>query len=81
MDIGLWNSVLHVVSVLGVLTTGAVIAFTSEYITKLVYVYQNDTLDGYIATVYPLSPVLNGTENEVDCQCVPRPPRRARGVC
>ena len=55
---------------LGVVTTGAVIAFTSEYITKLVYRDEMGTMDGYIARVYPLSPVTDGLPNEVNCQCV-----------
>jgi len=63
-DIGAWQQVLEVITFIGVLTNGAVIAFTGDFIDKLVYKYNhNHSLEGYISTLYPLSPLdpLNQT--------------------
>ncbi len=49
-DIGIWLPILNIISKLGVITNGAIIAFTSEFIPRLVYKYGygNGSLDGYV---------------------------------
>lgn len=49
-DIGIWLPILNIISKLGVITNGAIIAFTSEFIPRLVYYYGygNGTLHGYV---------------------------------
>lgn len=49
-DIGIWLPILNIISKLGVITNGAIIAFTSEFIPRLVYKYYygNGSLDGYV---------------------------------
>ena len=48
---GVWLNILHTISKLGVITNGLIIAFTSEFIPRLVYsLYYSPTgtLDGYV---------------------------------
>lgn len=49
-DIGIWLPILNIISKLGVITNGAIIAFTSEFIPRLVYFYGygNGSLHGYV---------------------------------
>ena len=50
-DIGIWLPILNIISKLGVITNGIIIAFTSEFIPRLVYkTYFSDdrTLKGYV---------------------------------
>ncbi|XP_061192079.1 anoctamin-4-like isoform X3 [Saccostrea echinata] len=49
-DIGIWFGILRGISAIAVVSNAAIIAFTSEFIPKLVYYYgysQNHTLAGY----------------------------------
>ena len=50
-DIGIWFAILDKVAIFSVLTNGVIIAFTSDFIPRLVYLYkkgENATLDGYV---------------------------------
>ncbi|RUS88406.1 hypothetical protein EGW08_003862 [Elysia chlorotica] len=50
-DIGIWFGILQGISAIAVMTNACIIAFTSEFIPKLVYRYAyspNDNLDGYV---------------------------------
>lgn len=49
-DIGVWYRILDSISKLSVITNGLIIAFTSEFIPRLVYQYQSPdhTLNGYV---------------------------------
>lgn len=50
-DIGVWYRILDSISKLSVITNGLIIAFTSEFIPRLVYQYYsspNHTLNGYV---------------------------------
>ncbi|XP_035826885.1 anoctamin-4 [Aplysia californica] len=50
-DIGIWFGILQGISRIAVVTNALIIAFTSEFIPKLVYRYSessNDSLEGYI---------------------------------
>ncbi len=49
-DIGIWLPILTIISKLGVITNGAIIAFTSEFIPRLVfkYGYGDGSLNGYV---------------------------------
>lgn len=49
-DIGIWLPILNTISKLGVITNGAIIAFTSEFIPRLVYQYGYGAgdLNGYV---------------------------------
>eukprot|EP00041_Stephanoeca_diplocostata_P039133 m.1590165 g.1590165 ORF g.1590165 m.1590165 type:complete len:1269 (+) comp25335_c0_seq17:274-4080(+) len=61
-NIGVWLSIFQFISFLGVLTTGLVMAVTSDWIPKLVFRDQFGTLDGYIAnTTVPFTKADNST--------------------
>ncbi|KAL0280787.1 UNVERIFIED_CONTAM: hypothetical protein PYX00_001978 [Menopon gallinae] len=50
-DIGVWFKILNSIGKLAVITNGFIIAFTSEFIPRLVYVFRvnsQGTLDGYL---------------------------------
>ncbi|XP_018567223.1 anoctamin-5 isoform X2 [Anoplophora glabripennis] len=47
-DIGVWYRILDSIGKLSVVTNGFIIAFTSEFIPKLVYLSQHHTLDNYL---------------------------------
>ncbi|XP_059176973.1 anoctamin-4-like isoform X2 [Physella acuta] len=50
-DIGIWFGILQGISTVAVMSNAAIIAFTSEFIPKLVYQYsysENNNLDGYL---------------------------------
>ncbi|KAJ8977505.1 hypothetical protein NQ317_017123 [Molorchus minor] len=47
-DIGVWYRILDSIGKLSVVTNGFIIAFTSEFIPKLVYISQHNTLDDYL---------------------------------
>jgi len=54
LDIGIWMPVLEFLSVFSVITNGLVIAFTSTYITKLVYYYNYaHDFSGYPVRTHP----------------------------
>ncbi|XP_044799852.2 anoctamin-9 isoform X5 [Bubalus bubalis] len=53
-DIGTWLQVLEVIGVLAVIANGMVIAFTSEFIPRVVYKYR-------------YGPCRRGAQSEVDC--------------
>lgn len=56
-DIGAWQQVIETITFIGVLTNGAVIAFTGDFMDKLVYRANNGgSMEGYIDTLYPRSP-------------------------
>jgi len=56
-NIGVWEGILHVVSILSVVTNGLVIAVTSSYITKRVYQDRVGSMNGYVEATHPLSPL------------------------
>jgi anoctamin-1 len=49
-NIGVWYRILDCISKLSVITNGFIIAFTSDFVPRLVYYYyySNQTLDGYV---------------------------------
>ncbi|CAK1600273.1 unnamed protein product [Parnassius mnemosyne] len=47
-DIGVWYRILDSIGKLSVITNGFIIAFTSEFIPRLVYQYSNGSLDQYV---------------------------------
>ncbi|ESO89283.1 hypothetical protein LOTGIDRAFT_106472, partial [Lottia gigantea] len=49
-DIGIWFGILRGISTIAVITNSVIIAFTTEFIPKLVYVYgyNNENLHGYV---------------------------------
>ncbi|KAJ8915650.1 hypothetical protein NQ315_003434 [Exocentrus adspersus] len=47
-DIGVWYRILDSIGKLSVVTNGFIIAFTSEFIPKMVYLSQHHTLDNYL---------------------------------
>jgi anoctamin-1 len=50
-NIGIWYRILDCISKLSVITNGFIIAFTSDFVPRLVYVLfysENKTLDGYV---------------------------------
>ncbi|XP_004346228.1 hypothetical protein CAOG_05555 [Capsaspora owczarzaki ATCC 30864] len=56
-DIGTWQAILTVVGGISVITNGFVIAFTSEFIPRLVYKDVHGSLNNYIQDSYPTAPV------------------------
>ncbi|XP_059486515.1 anoctamin-7-like isoform X2 [Neocloeon triangulifer] len=59
-NIGIWCKILHMLAHLAVISNGFLIAFTSEFLPKLMYQYEYDwDLKGYINFTLALSP--NGT--------------------
>ncbi|GFS12773.1 anoctamin [Elysia marginata] len=51
-DIGIWFGILQGISAIAVMTNASIIAFTSEFVPKLVYRYAyspSDNLDGYVS--------------------------------
>lgn len=62
-DIGVWFTILDSMAQLAVISNAFLIAFTSEFLPRLLYQYQyNSNLDGY--TNFSLSVSPNGTMNE-----------------
>ncbi|KAJ8319968.1 hypothetical protein KUTeg_001555 [Tegillarca granosa] len=62
-DIGVWFSILDALAQLAVISNAFLIAFTSEFLPRLLYQYQyNFDLEGYID--YSLSSSPNGTMNQ-----------------
>ncbi|CAG9825058.1 unnamed protein product [Phaedon cochleariae] len=49
-DIGVWYRILDSIGKLSVVTNGFIIAFTSDFIPRLVYLSQHNTLDNYLNT-------------------------------
>jgi len=49
-DIGLWQKVVEVLSVVAVISNGAVIAFSTQFVDRAVYTYNNGNLDGFVGT-------------------------------
>ncbi|VDK42122.1 unnamed protein product [Anisakis simplex] len=47
-DPGIWLSIIDTLSKAAVLTNAFVIAFTSDFIPRMVYLYTNPNLDGYV---------------------------------
>jgi anoctamin-1 len=48
-DIGVWYGIMDAIGKIAVISNAFIIAFTSNFIPKLVYMYDNDgTLDGYL---------------------------------
>jgi hypothetical protein len=71
-NIGLWQFALEAIGLLSVVTNGLVIAFTSDFIDKMVYRSNNGgNLSGYVATFTPFSPLnattADGDLAQVDC--------------
>eukprot|EP00730_Choanoeca_flexa_P001321 TRINITY_DN10582_c0_g2_i1.p1 TRINITY_DN10582_c0_g2~~TRINITY_DN10582_c0_g2_i1.p1 ORF type:complete len:1022 (+),score=268.43 TRINITY_DN10582_c0_g2_i1:51-3068(+) len=66
-DIGVWYQVLNLIGFFAVVINAMVIAFTSNFIPRQVYYYENDSLSGYITRVTPLSPIQNSTDDLFGC--------------
>ncbi|CAF0799103.1 unnamed protein product [Brachionus calyciflorus] len=65
-DIGIWLPILNTVSKLAVITNGVIIAFTSEFIPRLVYKFSDEnptrSFEGYVNfTLSKTNYTLNGT--------------------
>lgn len=57
-NIGIWDEVMTFISYFSVLTNGLVIAFSSNFIPRQVWIYAHGgSLEGYIDAIYPMSPV------------------------
>ena len=66
-DIGIWLPILNTISKIGIITNGAIIAFTSELIPRFVYKYGagQGSLEGYVNHTLSLKIVYEITaENE-----------------
>ena len=68
-NIGIWLPILETISKLGIIISGSIIAFTSDFIPRLVYSSQNNgSLNGYIestlSTKY-VGNITNKLEREV----------------
>ena len=50
-------AVLEFIGVAGVITNGAVIAFTGEFVDRAVYIYDNGDLVGFVNITHPPSPI------------------------
>ncbi|XP_045542104.1 anoctamin-1 isoform X5 [Papilio machaon] len=48
IDIGVWYRILDTIGKLSIITNGFIIAFTSEFIPRLVYHYSTGSLDNYV---------------------------------
>eukprot|EP00045_Choanoeca_perplexa_P014448 m.170080 g.170080 ORF g.170080 m.170080 type:complete len:529 (-) comp16678_c0_seq8:1646-3232(-) len=66
-DIGVWFGVLNLISFFAVVINAMVIAFTSSFIPRQVYLYDPGNVSSYIDRVYPISPVTD--VNNTDYQC------------
>ncbi len=66
-DIGIWLQIMNTIAKLGVIFNGLIIAFTSEFIPRLVYSFSqynlNHTLDGYVD--FTLSKNITRINNEI----------------
>ena len=56
-DIGVWLPILTFIAKLAVITNGAIIAFTSEFVPRLVFYYGHGqrSLEGYVMRLSPRS--------------------------
>lgn len=62
-DIGVWLPIINIISKIGIITNGAIIAFTSEFIPRLVYKYRNNSLEGYVDSTLSIR-VTNNITNK-----------------
>lgn len=58
-DIGVWLPIINIISKIGIITNGAIIAFASEFIPRLVYKYRNGDLQGYVNSTLTLRVTKN----------------------
>ncbi|KAL6461559.1 hypothetical protein MHYP_G00297030 [Metynnis hypsauchen] len=71
-NIGAWKDILNVVAILSVVTNAFIMAFTSDMIPRLVYLYayhpgEKATMEGYInnsLSVYEINELQNSTDIE-----------------
>ncbi|XP_049887733.1 anoctamin-1 isoform X3 [Pectinophora gossypiella] len=47
-DIGVWYRILDSIGKLSIITNGFIIAFTSEFIPRLVYMFEHGSMDSYV---------------------------------
>ncbi|CAF0848775.1 unnamed protein product [Brachionus calyciflorus] len=73
-DIGIWLTILNTISKLGVITNGLIIAFTSEFIPKLVYRFvefveteEIVNLEGYVSYTLSKKLIDIGNNNTIVC--------------
>ncbi len=69
-DIGIWLHIMNTIAKLSVIFNGLIIAFTSEFIPRLIYRFSenksNYTLDGYVN--FTLSKNVTRIHNElIEC--------------
>lgn len=69
-NIGIWFQILDMLAQFAVITNAFLIAFTSEFIPKLVYKYQyNWNMEGYLNFTLAQSPMENwGDQNKTMCR-------------
>eukprot|EP00045_Choanoeca_perplexa_P014447 m.170068 g.170068 ORF g.170068 m.170068 type:complete len:962 (-) comp16678_c0_seq7:1832-4717(-) len=80
-DIGVWFDVLSLISFFAVVINAMVIAFTSSFIQRQVFLYEEGSLDGYIARITPESPVKDVTDDMFGCHYMGlRDPDGSKGV-
>ena len=60
--------VVQTISVVAVISNGAVIAFSSQFVDRAVYDYDKGSLTGYVNTIYPI--FKNVTDSNIECQFV-----------
>ncbi|XP_062872712.1 anoctamin-7 [Trichomycterus rosablanca] len=66
-DIGIWFTILQVISYLAVISNAFLIAFTSDFLPRLYYRYTTEgTLKGYINFTLSVAP-NNFTQSEMQC--------------
>ncbi|RWS06743.1 hypothetical protein B4U79_02864, partial [Dinothrombium tinctorium] len=65
-DIGIWFDILEFVAQLAVITNALLIAFTSNFLTRMLYLYEYGNLDNYLNYTLAVSPVKEG--NDADCR-------------
>lgn len=60
-DIGIWLPILNTISKIGIITSGSIIAFTSDFIPRMVYSTQTGSLEGYVASTLSTKYIANIT--------------------
>ncbi|XP_030633854.1 anoctamin-7 [Chanos chanos] len=66
-DIGIWLTILQVITYLAVISNAFLIAFTSDFLPRLYYRYTRGSLEGYINFTLSVAP-HNFTRNHTECR-------------
>lgn len=60
-DIGIWIPILSNLSKIGIIVSGSIIAFTSDFIPRMVYSSQTGSLEGYVESTLSTKYISNVT--------------------